>query len=123
VSHSDALLLCAVTTGRDIGVDVEAVKPISEMDGIARQSFAAEDQAKLRAAADSEKRALFFRLWTRREAIAKCSGVGIAHSATNEPFGGAVVELETAPGFVGALAVASGGIELRIDQVVSPRAR
>jgi len=112
LSHSDSLAVFAFTTGREIGVDVELVKEMPDLEAIARQSFSSEDCARLAAAAAGEQAGLFYRLWTRREAVAKCTGQGIAQPTVNEKFFGTVLEMTPAPGFLGAVAVEKGEIDL-----------
>ena len=112
VSHSHALALFAFTLGREIGVDVERVKEMEEMEAIARQTFSAQEHAGWRAAAGAERTALFFRLWTRREAVVKCMGAGLATPGGPEPFGGAMADLAPDAGYAGAVAVESGPLDL-----------
>jgi len=77
VSHSDALALYAVTRGREIGVDVERVRPLADADSIAERYFSARENAVFRALPANEKLAAFFNCWTRKEAYAKACGEGL----------------------------------------------
>ncbi|HWD18020.1 MAG TPA: 4'-phosphopantetheinyl transferase superfamily protein [Verrucomicrobiae bacterium] len=108
LSHSDSLALVAVAWEREIGVDVERVRALPEMEEIARRVFSQEEQAAWQAAAPAERTPVFFRLWTRHEAIAKCSGAGLAEVEGPVDFRGTVTEVTPAPDFFGAVAVAEG---------------
>ena len=68
ISHSGDKAVCAFGTS-EIGVDIEKIKPLSErlMDKIALPS----ERAKISAAKQ------IVRLWTRKEALAKCVGEGL----------------------------------------------
>ncbi len=120
LSHAGSLALFAFTAGREIGVDLEFVKPMNDVEAVARQSFSPEDCARLAAASETERTALFHRLWTRREAIAKCTGLGIAQPDVKNTFTGTVLEITPAPGCLGAVAVEHGQIDLGRPTSLSP---
>jgi 4'-phosphopantetheinyl transferase len=78
VSHSGAIGLLAFTRRREIGVDVEQLRPDSDLEGVARRFFSAHEQNQL-AALPTEKRVdAFFRCWTRKEAYIKATGDGLS---------------------------------------------
>lgn len=77
LSHSADLALVAVSETGEVGVDVEQVRPVPEMRGVAESHFAVEEQAALWGTSDSERLATFYRIWTRKEAYVKATGVGI----------------------------------------------
>jgi 4'-phosphopantetheinyl transferase len=78
VSHCEDLAVYAFSCERELGVDVEALHPIREADGIAAQFFSrVETQAFC--ALDAASRTLgFYNCWTRKEAIVKAIGDGLA---------------------------------------------
>lgn len=78
VSHSQGVALVAVTRGRELGVDVERIRPMFAVDRIAERFFAAREAAMLRALPPSEKQVAFFLCWTRKEAYIKAVGDGLA---------------------------------------------
>jgi 4'-phosphopantetheinyl transferase len=63
-----------------LGVDVEAYRPMSDMDGIAKRFFAEEEREALFALPETERVAGFYRLWTRKEAYIKAIGTGLGHA-------------------------------------------
>lgn len=76
VSHSNALALYAIAWEREVGVDVEYVRPGSN-EGIAERFFAPREVASLgQFPADRRDRA-FFACWTRKEAYLKARGQGL----------------------------------------------
>ena len=78
LSHSDELALFAFTMGRDIGVDVERIRPDRSTRGIAESFFAPREVAALFALSNDQHTAAFFRCWTRKEAYIKAKGTGMS---------------------------------------------
>jgi 4'-phosphopantetheinyl transferase len=76
VSHSGGVALIAVALGREVGVDVEAVRPIDDLDGLVRSTFSARERAAIFAAPD--RAAAFFATWARKEAVVKALGLGLS---------------------------------------------
>jgi 4'-phosphopantetheinyl transferase len=79
VSHAHGLALCAVTCGREIGVDVEYVREDFDTLGIAESYFSPGEFATLRALPPGAQRRAFFDCWTRKEAYIKALGEGLSH--------------------------------------------
>lgn len=77
-SHSDDVGLLATTCLGDIGVDIERIRLDIEPLAIAERIFDADETAALRAAARSQRHAIFFPLWARKEALLKAWGVGLS---------------------------------------------
>jgi len=77
LSHAADVALIAVHEGGEVGVDVEQIRPVSEMGGIAASHFSREEQAALWAASAEARLETFYRIWTRKEAFVKATGVGI----------------------------------------------
>jgi 4'-phosphopantetheinyl transferase len=109
LSHSGHLALVAVGRHWPMGVDVERIRPMPEMDGIAGAFFSMQENARLAAVGPEEKGEVFFSIWTRKEAFLKATGEGIAGElgrmdCAQAPPGWSLHSLSPAPGFVGALA-------------------
>ena len=77
VSHSVDLFLCAVVSGRAIGVDVERIAGIEGREGIARRFFHAEEYESIQALPDALRARGFFRCWVTKEAFLKAQGEGL----------------------------------------------
>jgi len=107
VSHAEEQALIAVDPRRELGVDLEPLRPVPESEAIARLCFAADEVAEL-SAAQAEGPDSFLRLWTRREAYLKALGVGFSGEESRIPFDRerwAAHPLELPPGLVGTLVV------------------
>jgi len=77
LSHAGDLAVCAIAD-RPLGVDVEPVRPIPDWRDIASMVFSRQERHALELSAADQRDALFFSLWTRKEALAKASGEGIS---------------------------------------------
>jgi 4'-phosphopantetheinyl transferase len=133
LSHSNGLALIGATRRAALGVDVEEVRFVPEVDQIAAKFFSPQESAVLNAVPEEQKMEAFFHCWTRKEAYLKATGEGIADalprievsltpgqparlsringdalSASRWRLGG----LAPAPGFVGALAVKADTLRL-----------
>lgn len=74
VSHSGELILIAISD-TEIGVDIERIETCFKYSDILKHSFSEQEISQIELAADS--RELFFRLWTRKEALTKASSKGL----------------------------------------------
>jgi 4'-phosphopantetheinyl transferase len=79
LSHSHDLALCAVTRGREVGVDVERIRELDDLEGIATATFSQRERETLAQLAGPERLAGFFNAWTRKEAFVKALGEGLSH--------------------------------------------
>ena len=64
--------------GAEIGVDIERLRPLSDMDALAERVFSAAERAALAAVPPDRRVEAFFAGWTRKEAYIKARGEGIA---------------------------------------------
>jgi 4'-phosphopantetheinyl transferase len=133
LSHSDGLALFAFARSHALGVDVERVRPISEMDQIAAKFFSARENSMLGALPEEQRIDGFFNCWTRKEAYLKATGEGIADAlpeigvtlAPGKPAQllnigtdvqaakrWSLISLLPANGFVGAVAARTNGLKL-----------
>jgi 4'-phosphopantetheinyl transferase len=76
LSHSSARALIALSVGIEVGVDIEAERPVALLD-LARCFFAPGEVAVLQALPAPERVSAFFRAWTRKEAFIKARGDGL----------------------------------------------
>ena len=134
LSHSYGWALHAFTVGREVGVDVERVRPNTDVMGVARHSFSPAEVEALTGLPAGQRREAFFNCWTRKEAFIKAHGEGIALGLSRfdvtlrpgEPaallrFEGdphevarwSMCALDAGEGYKAALAVEGGGWDLR----------
>ncbi len=136
VSHSHDLALIGLQAGHELGVDVEHVREIHEMERIAQRYFTPREQAMLQQMPPSQRTLGFLRAWTRKEAMLKAIGVGLSFglnevevtvdadgparvlSIQGQPAEGKhawrLEHVEPAPGFVAAVAT-QGDVAQVID--------
>ena len=77
LSHSHSLVLYAITRDRDLGIDLEFIRPINDAEQIAKRYFSHRENAVFQALSPSQKPAGFFHHWTRKEAYLKAVGDGL----------------------------------------------
>jgi 4'-phosphopantetheinyl transferase len=94
-SGSASHWLLAISRGRRIGVDIEVPRDIDVGD-VAGACLTVSEQQYLDAQPEAERLRLFYRCWTRKEAVLKACGIGLA---------GALRELDVAPGHDGPVVV------------------
>jgi 4'-phosphopantetheinyl transferase len=78
VSHSKDLALYAITAGREVGVDVECIRPDLASLEVAERFFSRGEVAALRASPPRDRARAFFECWTRKEAYIKARGEGLS---------------------------------------------
>ncbi len=78
LSHSEGLVLYAFASRWRVGVDVERIQPISDLDTIIERFFSHRDAAQMRALPAGPRLDAFFTAWTRKEAYLKALGEGLA---------------------------------------------
>jgi 4'-phosphopantetheinyl transferase len=121
VSHSGSLAIYAIGFGCKVGVDIETIHAISDVEATASIFLSAEELSQFKEIPAEEKLKRFFNLWTSKEAILKATGTGFSTSVSNiisnfyEPGARVIGQLEIdknkrlwsfvpAEGFRGALA-------------------
>ncbi len=140
LAHSDDLALIAVTRIGMLGVDVECIRPVKEMDQLVARFFSPRENALFEKLPPDEKPSAFFNLWTRKEALLKATGEGITRSLSlvevsflpGEParllaISGDTVkaaewkleDFSPAPGFVGAVAIKAGNMIVKCGKWVT----
>jgi 4'-phosphopantetheinyl transferase len=77
VSHSEDLLLIAIADEGRLGVDIEVVRSVHDLDGLAERNFSPDEIQALRRAPAHERERAFFRTWTLKEAFIKALGGGL----------------------------------------------
>ena len=134
LAHSGPWVVYALAPGREVGVDIERIRPEFGGFAIAERFFAPGEVAALRALPDESRHLAFFHGWARKEAYIKAKGKGLALpldefevaitpdrpaallSTRPDPAEAArwsLVEIPAAPGFVAALCVEGDGWTLR----------
>jgi 4'-phosphopantetheinyl transferase len=91
LAHSEEMALVAITRLGAVGVDVEGVRPVKNVDELVARFFSPRENSLFQKMPDDEKPVAFFNLWTRKEAMLKATGEGITRSLS-------LVEVSFLPG-------------------------
>jgi len=140
-AHCLDYVLIGVTSAARLGVDVEPVSRLVRNPlALARRYFANEEYEYLRDIASYEqRRRIFLRMWTRKEAVVKATGGGIVSGLHRfviddseddpprllaieggDPQQWHLAHIEPLPGLVGTLAIDRPLREVRARRVVPP---
>ena len=92
-TNSDQAGMLAVARDVELGIDLERLRPLQNLEGLAERFFTAAETEEILAAEGLTQRDLFFRCWTRKEAYLKAVGKGLTFPlnlvqvsiAANEP--------------------------------------
>ena len=85
VSHSHDMALYAVSRNREVGVDIESIRPRSFYEEIAERFFSTDEIRWLREIAEEKKPEAFCECWTMKEAYLKARGEGIITFPAKSP--------------------------------------
>lgn len=138
LSHSQNVALLAVARERELGVDVEALRPLDDAALLVERFFAPGERRVFAGVEEERRLSCFYTGWTRKEAYVKARGDGLSLPTTafeveiapgstarllrfdqepREVDRWILTGLEPAEGFLGALAVAGdreGAVEPRV---------
>jgi 4'-phosphopantetheinyl transferase len=134
LSHSEEVAIFAFARNQEIGVDIEHIRDIPEMEQIVKRFFSARDQIFYSALPRDKRREAFFHYWTSKEAFIKALGEGLSrslekidvtlvpgegndlHISAGEPCkesGWSIHTIRPAQEYAGALAIQSENLTLR----------
>lgn len=124
LSHSNGMILIGIAQGRQIGVDLEFIRPIDQPLKLAQRFFSPAEAAKLAHIPESDQQAAFFRCWTYKEAYIKARGGGMSipldsfevafdpdetpcllHCIDDDPKRWQLIALTTIPGYASAVVI------------------
>ena len=125
LSHSQDLALLGVSYQNQIGVDLEYIRTMSDLEGLAKRFFSAREYEYLRLLSPAQQQQIFFRYWTCKEAYLKATGDGLVQLeeieidlTPNQPSkllvsgDWSLSELTPADNFAAAVVVAGSNIHL-----------
>ena len=134
-SNSGLLALYALTVGRDVGVDLEELRPVPNLEALVEHCFSALEKETFRALPAAGRQIAFFRCWTRKEAYIKAVGEGFSipldhfdvaftmeeparllgtRGCPEEAARWTLRELDPGDGYLGALAVKGKSVRLQL---------
>lgn len=77
LAHSGEFALYALARQRQVGVDIEQMRPTVAYEQLAKQVFSLAEQQSLQRVAADQRRVAFFNGWARKEAYIKAQGMGL----------------------------------------------
>ncbi len=78
LSHSQDMALYAIALDRQVGIDLEYLRPLPEAEKLAERFFAEREYAAIRELPAPQQQETFFRYWTCKEAYLKAIGDGLS---------------------------------------------
>lgn len=78
LAHSQDLMLCAIAQNARIGIDLEYLRPVSDLKQLTHRFFAAQEHRAIQALPIDQQLPFFFQHWTCKEAVLKAVGEGLA---------------------------------------------
>ena len=113
LSHSGNLAFIAVAQSRQVGADIEQVRPMPDLDAVAARVCTPGELERLGGLATPERERAFFAMWTRKEALAKATGEGIGaimrDGATEGDGRWTFAEVNDVPGYAACVAAEGAG--------------
>ena len=78
LSHSGLLVLYAFCWGRQVGIDVECIRPMEEMDQVAEMNLSHREYRAYKRVSEQDRLKAFYNCWSRKEAFVKAIGDGMS---------------------------------------------
>jgi 4'-phosphopantetheinyl transferase len=134
LSHSRNLAVFAFSHDARVGVDIEWITPLSDMQNLVALNFSQRERESWHSLDVGDRERAFFDCWTRKEAFVKAIGEGLSHpldsfdvtlgpseapvlqrmaAAPDEQDRWSLRALDPEPGYASALAVKAAALELR----------
>lgn len=79
LAHSEELALMAIVEDRLVGVDIERINANADVVALSAVACTPRERKALQALPERMRPAAFYEIWTRKEALLKAIGVGLAH--------------------------------------------
>jgi 4'-phosphopantetheinyl transferase len=108
LAHSEDRLVIGITRGQAVGIDIERVRSLPDMEQLSQRFLPALEGLYRDEWIFRDQRTAFFQRWTRTEALLKAMGTGIPGlQKLDEPdlARWTIREIDAPPGYIAALAV------------------
>ncbi len=132
LSHSHGKALYAIALGREVGIDLECIRPV-EADKLAQRFFSDREYQTLASLSPEQQQRQFFQYWTCKEAYLKATGDGLTqlqqveialdppriHSIDDNPFLASrwsLQPLDCGSDYAAALVVEGRGMRLSVGR-------
>jgi 4'-phosphopantetheinyl transferase len=77
ISHSHNKVIFAFSYKKTLGVDIEYIRDLPNLEQLAKENFLREEYEKINSLDKALRKQLFFRYWTCKEAYLKATGEGV----------------------------------------------
>ncbi|MGD9610174.1 MAG: 4'-phosphopantetheinyl transferase superfamily protein [Desulfovibrionaceae bacterium] len=77
VSHSGNIVLIVLALGREVGVDVEQIRPLPDLKRLVELCLSPNEARQHRSLAREQRLEAFYTCWTGKEALVKATGQGL----------------------------------------------
>lgn len=77
LSHSGGRAVLAVAKGREVGVDLERIRPDIQATRLARRFLSQRDQSRIERGENGRRTERFLQIWVALEAVFKAEGTGV----------------------------------------------
>ena len=78
-SDSGDIAVFAFAWEMPLGIDVEQIRPLDNLEGVGRRFFSPVEWSAIEAMPPEQRQEAFFRCWTRKEAFVKATGDGLSY--------------------------------------------
>jgi 4'-phosphopantetheinyl transferase len=78
-SSSAAIAVAAASMKTQIGIDIEALRPVEDLKGLSQRFLCPSEVKRLSELAEAQRHSAFLRLWTIKEACLKAIGHGLSY--------------------------------------------
>lgn len=78
LSHAGSLIVYILAKSKQVGIDIENIRPIPEFLDIAKEFFSMQENIDLNSISKDKQLKAFFSCWTRKEAFIKAIGNGLS---------------------------------------------
>lgn len=125
LSHSGPSVVFAIAEGGELGVDIEYVKPLVDLQAMATRVFSETEMKAYTALPAGDRQRAFFRVWARKESFIKALGTGVSTNlqlisvSIDDTTGNALTSLEIAAAVKKPWWIQSIGLAGRAEAAVS----
>ncbi len=77
ISNSENICVCAFGQYSEIGIDIEKIHDLPDMDRIIARFFSEEEKRRFCSLPLADRTQTFFKYWARKEALLKAMGIGL----------------------------------------------
>lgn len=77
LSHSEDFMVCAIACNGCVGIDLEYIRPVANLEDLTQRFFSPQEHAAIHTLSEESRLRSFFQHWTCKEALLKATGDGL----------------------------------------------